>query len=125
LSASPSASIPPHHSTARRKVIIGTSELRMPASWHVCSLKMRHGGPAPGDPLLLSHLEFDWESPVWRRWLAEVTRDFMLVRYDERADYAFVSERGTCMRLFLVASQMGDLPSATTRGPPVSLTNCS
>jgi len=111
---------------------------------------MRHGGPAPGDSLLhqlrrrahayatagkgpplvkaanwLSHLEFDWESPVWRRWLAEVTRDFMLVRYDERADYAFVSERGTCMRLFLAASQMGDLPSATTRGPPVSLTNCS
>ena len=29
LRASPSASTPPHHSTARRKVIIGTSELRI------------------------------------------------------------------------------------------------
>src|SRR5712692_10950800 len=30
LSASPSASMPPHHSTARRRVIMGTSEFRIP-----------------------------------------------------------------------------------------------
>ena len=32
----------------------------------------------------LSHLEFDWDSPVWRHWLREISRDHTLVRYDER-----------------------------------------
>lgn len=32
----------------------------------------------------LSHLEFDWQSPVWRHWLTELSRDRQLVRYDER-----------------------------------------
>ena len=33
----------------------------------------------------LSHLEFDWESPVWRPWLTELSRGRTLVRYDDRA----------------------------------------
>jgi pimeloyl-ACP methyl ester carboxylesterase/DNA-binding CsgD family transcriptional regulator len=42
-----------------------------------------------GPPLVkvanwLSHLEYDWESPVWRPLLAELSRDHTLVRYDER-----------------------------------------
>jgi pimeloyl-ACP methyl ester carboxylesterase len=42
-----------------------------------------------GSPLVkaanwLSHLGYDWESPVWRHWLAELSRRFRLVRYDER-----------------------------------------
>ena len=32
----------------------------------------------------LSHLEFDWESPVWRHWLGALSRHHTLVRYDER-----------------------------------------
>ena len=32
----------------------------------------------------LSHLEYDWESPVWRPLLDELSRDHTLVRYDER-----------------------------------------
>lgn len=32
----------------------------------------------------LTHLEFDWDSPVWRHWLTEFSRDHTLVRYDER-----------------------------------------
>jgi pimeloyl-ACP methyl ester carboxylesterase len=32
----------------------------------------------------LNHLEFDWNSPVWRHWLRELGRDHTLVRYDER-----------------------------------------
>jgi pimeloyl-ACP methyl ester carboxylesterase/DNA-binding winged helix-turn-helix (wHTH) protein len=32
----------------------------------------------------LTHLEHDWESPVWRHWLRELSRDHTLVRYDER-----------------------------------------
>jgi pimeloyl-ACP methyl ester carboxylesterase/DNA-binding winged helix-turn-helix (wHTH) protein len=44
----------------------------------------------PGAPPLvkpanwLMHLEFDWDSPVWRHWLAEMGRDHSLIRYDPR-----------------------------------------
>ncbi len=44
-----------------------------------------------GTPLVktanwLNHLEYDWRSPVWRPWLAELTRRHRLVRYDERGN---------------------------------------
>ena len=32
----------------------------------------------------LSHLDLDLESPVWRHWLRELSRDHTLIRYDER-----------------------------------------
>jgi DNA-binding SARP family transcriptional activator/pimeloyl-ACP methyl ester carboxylesterase len=32
----------------------------------------------------LSHLEFDWNSPVWRHWLVGLAQNHTLVRYDER-----------------------------------------
>jgi pimeloyl-ACP methyl ester carboxylesterase len=42
-----------------------------------------------GPPLVkaanwLSHLEFDWNSPVWRHWIRGLSRDHTLIRYDER-----------------------------------------
>jgi pimeloyl-ACP methyl ester carboxylesterase len=42
-----------------------------------------------GPPLVkaanwLSHLAYDWESPVWRHWLDALSHRFRLVRYDER-----------------------------------------
>jgi pimeloyl-ACP methyl ester carboxylesterase len=42
-----------------------------------------------GPPLVkaanwLSHLEHDGNSPVWRHWIRELSRDHTLVRYDER-----------------------------------------
>jgi pimeloyl-ACP methyl ester carboxylesterase/DNA-binding CsgD family transcriptional regulator len=42
-----------------------------------------------GPPLVrtatwLTHLEFDWESPVWRHWLVGLAERNTLVRYDER-----------------------------------------
>jgi pimeloyl-ACP methyl ester carboxylesterase len=42
-----------------------------------------------GPPLVkaanwLTHLEFDWNSPVWRHWLDELSRRHRLIRYDER-----------------------------------------
>lgn len=32
----------------------------------------------------LTHLELDWNSPVWRHWLAEMGRGHSLIRYDAR-----------------------------------------
>lgn len=44
-----------------------------------------------GTPLVkaanwLNHLEFDWQSPIWRHWFAELSRDHRLIRYDERGN---------------------------------------
>lgn len=44
-----------------------------------------------GPPLLktanwLNHLEFDWESPVWRHLFRAITADFTLIRYDSRGN---------------------------------------
>ncbi|WP_162916639.1 alpha/beta fold hydrolase [Dongia deserti] len=44
-----------------------------------------------GPPLVktanwLNHLEFDWQSPVWRHLLHGLTGDFRLIRYDERGN---------------------------------------
>lgn len=45
-----------------------------------------HGsGPALVlDSCWLSHLEFDWQSPVWRHYLVELGRAHTVVRFDER-----------------------------------------
>ena len=42
-----------------------------------------------GQPLVkaanwMTHLEFDWESPVWHHWLEQLGSDHTVVRYDER-----------------------------------------
>lgn len=42
-----------------------------------------------GPPLVkaanwLNHLEYDWNSPVWRHWISELSRDHTFIRYDER-----------------------------------------
>jgi pimeloyl-ACP methyl ester carboxylesterase/tRNA A-37 threonylcarbamoyl transferase component Bud32 len=44
-----------------------------------------------GPPLVkaanwLSHLEYDWGSPIWRHLLAEASRDHTFIRYDERGN---------------------------------------
>jgi len=33
----------------------------------------------------INHLEFDWDSPVWRHWMSQLSRRYTLVRYDARA----------------------------------------
>jgi DNA-binding winged helix-turn-helix (wHTH) protein/pimeloyl-ACP methyl ester carboxylesterase len=42
-----------------------------------------------GPPLVkaanwLNHLEYEWESPVWKHWIDEISRRHLFVRYDER-----------------------------------------
>jgi pimeloyl-ACP methyl ester carboxylesterase/DNA-binding CsgD family transcriptional regulator len=32
----------------------------------------------------ITHLEYDWESPVWRHWVRFLCEHFQLLRYDER-----------------------------------------
>ncbi len=44
-----------------------------------------------GPPLMraahwMTHLDYDWQSPVWRHWLVGMARGRTLVRYDERGN---------------------------------------
>ena len=34
----------------------------------------------------LNHLEFEWNSPIWRHWIHELSGHHLLVRYDERGN---------------------------------------
>ena len=42
-------------------------------------------GPALIKPATwLTHLEYDWESPVWRHWIRFLSGNYRYIRYDER-----------------------------------------
>jgi pimeloyl-ACP methyl ester carboxylesterase/DNA-binding CsgD family transcriptional regulator len=42
------------------------------------------GAPLVRTATWLTHLEFDWESPVWRHWLEGMADGHTVLRYDER-----------------------------------------
>ena len=53
------------------------------------SVRLAYAVVGSGPPLVkaanwLSHLEYDWESMLWRHWLRALTSDYRLLRYDER-----------------------------------------
>jgi pimeloyl-ACP methyl ester carboxylesterase/DNA-binding CsgD family transcriptional regulator len=50
------------------------------------------GPPLLIDACWLSHLQFDWQSPVWRHWLTDLGRIATVIRYDERGHG--LSDRG-------------------------------
>ena len=52
-------------------------------------VRIAYATSGAGPPLVkpanwITHLEYDWESPVWRHWLRELSREHTLIRYDER-----------------------------------------
>ena len=52
-------------------------------------VRLAYAVTGEGPPLVkaanwMSHLEYDWESTLWRHWLGELTSRFRLLRYDER-----------------------------------------
>lgn len=78
----------PRHAGARRAVA-------RPDEQHVGYLTAPDGVcvayavAGTGPPLVkaanwLTHLEQEWDSPIWGHWLHELARDHRLVRYDER-----------------------------------------
>jgi len=45
-----------------------------------------HGPPLVKAANWLSHLEYDWDSPIWRHLLSDASRDHTFIRYDERGN---------------------------------------
>jgi pimeloyl-ACP methyl ester carboxylesterase/DNA-binding CsgD family transcriptional regulator len=76
-------------------VLIRSSEMIKRASQRIRYLRTSDGvqlawAEAGAGPLLikaanwLTHLEFEWESPVWRHWIHFFSDHFRFVRHDER-----------------------------------------
>jgi pimeloyl-ACP methyl ester carboxylesterase/DNA-binding winged helix-turn-helix (wHTH) protein len=42
------------------------------------------GPPLVKAPNWLTHLEYEWQTPVWRHWWQELTRDHTIIRFDQR-----------------------------------------
>ena len=45
-----------------------------------------HGTPLVRVGTWLTHLERDWESPVWNHWLEDLGQVFTYIRYDARGN---------------------------------------
>jgi pimeloyl-ACP methyl ester carboxylesterase/DNA-binding CsgD family transcriptional regulator len=43
-----------------------------------------HGPPLVKAPNWLTHIEYDWRSPIWRHWLEGLSRHHTFIRYDAR-----------------------------------------
>ena len=50
----------------------------------ICYATVGSGPPLVKAPNWLSHLEYEWRTPVWRHWWEELARDHTLVRFDQR-----------------------------------------
>ena len=55
-----------------------------PDGVNICYATVGEGPPLVKAPNWLSHLEYDWRSPVWRHWWEELARDHRLIRFDQR-----------------------------------------
>ncbi|SDA81163.1 alpha/beta fold hydrolase [Mesorhizobium qingshengii] len=62
---------------------------------HYCSspdgVRIAYAVSGSGPPLLraahwMSHLQYEWESPVWRHWIDSLSTGNTLIRYDERGN---------------------------------------
>jgi pimeloyl-ACP methyl ester carboxylesterase/DNA-binding winged helix-turn-helix (wHTH) protein len=54
-------------------------------------VRLAYATSGTGPPLVkpanwMTHVEYDWESPVWRHWLRELSLKHTLIRYDERGN---------------------------------------
>ena len=81
------ASLPPAASRPTEPRVAVSQEIRFCRSADGAQVAYASSGEGP--PLVkaanwLSHLDYDWESPIWRHWLQELSRRHQLIRHDER-----------------------------------------
>jgi pimeloyl-ACP methyl ester carboxylesterase/DNA-binding winged helix-turn-helix (wHTH) protein len=80
--AGPSASRPAAGVNARQEIRYCTTS---------DGVRLAYATIGSGPPLVkasnwLTHLDFEWGSPIWRHWYGELSRHHRLVRYDERGN---------------------------------------
>jgi DNA-binding winged helix-turn-helix (wHTH) protein/pimeloyl-ACP methyl ester carboxylesterase len=82
ISARASSSSHPHAAKPRQEIRYCTTS---------DGVRLAYATTGSGPPLVkasnwLTHLDFEWGSPIWRHWYAELSRHHRLVRYDERGN---------------------------------------
>jgi DNA-binding SARP family transcriptional activator/pimeloyl-ACP methyl ester carboxylesterase len=75
----------PHTASAQSKKL--EQEIRFFFSFD--GARIAYASVGEGPPLIMTatflrHLEYDWQSPIWRHWLDGLSRSHTLIRYDER-----------------------------------------
>ncbi len=55
------------------------------------TVRVAYAAVGSGPPIVktanwLTHLDYDWDSPVWRHWMGEFSRNHRLIRYDHRGN---------------------------------------
>jgi pimeloyl-ACP methyl ester carboxylesterase/DNA-binding CsgD family transcriptional regulator len=84
-------------------------------------VQLAYGVHGSGPPLVkapnwLTHIEHDWQSPVWRHWLTELGQLCTVIRYDERG--CGLSDRNVDEGGFEFERWLGDLETVVdTVGP--------
>ena len=54
-------------------------------------VRLAYSTVGSGHPLVkvancFNHLDFEWESPIWRHWVNDLAKDYSIVRYDGRGN---------------------------------------
>jgi pimeloyl-ACP methyl ester carboxylesterase/DNA-binding winged helix-turn-helix (wHTH) protein len=79
--AAPAAPRPDHdHDHLRQSIRF----CQTPDGAHLAVAEVGSGPPLVKAATWLTHVEHDWQSPVWRHWLTELGRRFRYIRYDAR-----------------------------------------
>lgn len=82
---------PSLHQSLPRTVSRRLAEQRVHFTHSFDGTRIAYALSGSGPPLVktgtfMSHLEYDWESPIWRPLLEALNRDHTLIRYDERGN---------------------------------------
>jgi pimeloyl-ACP methyl ester carboxylesterase/DNA-binding winged helix-turn-helix (wHTH) protein len=82
VSAVPAASVGHTAAIARQEIRYCTTS---------DNVRLAYASVGSGPPLVkasnwLTHLDFEWGSPIWRHWLAALARHHRVIRYDERGN---------------------------------------
>src|SRR5437773_1541223 len=72
----------------------------------------------------LTHLEYEWESPVWKHWLQFFSAHFRFVRYDERG-CGMSDWHGGALSLDQWAADLKSVIDAARPDEPVTLLGIS
>jgi pimeloyl-ACP methyl ester carboxylesterase len=79
--------------TTREAAGAGSAAPLLEQKIHFCrtpdGARLAYATVGDGPPLVraahwVTHLDYEWEGPVWRHWMEGLSRSRMLVRYDER-----------------------------------------
>ena len=78
-------------SSAGQQAAVPAPEQRIRFCTAADGVRIAYATSGTGPPLVkpanwMTHLEYDWESPVWRHWLRALSREHTLIRYDERGN---------------------------------------